>query len=354
MILHVARNDKFIPPFIDFLEEHFDDFITRHEFWISGDKKSYPIVARPNINFPEENSGFIKQLELARRMQKSEKIILHGLFDISFVKFLSMQPWLLKKCYWVIWGKDLYSYKLSKRTSGWYRNEVFRRIVIKRFGHLVTYVEGDVNLARQWYGAKGQYHECLMYSSNLYKAYDVPHKEHTTINILVGNSADHSNNHLEVFEKLIKFKEQNIKIYVPLSYGDQTHVKTVLKAGREIFGDKFIPLLEFMPFQNYLALLGEIDIAVFAHKRQQAMGNTITLLGLGKKVYMRDDVTPLAIFSDLGIKVFDVKNLDLTPMTEEYMSNNIEIIKANFSEGKLLQQLRDIFTREADHVVFQR
>lgn len=38
-----------------------------------------------------------------------------------------------------------------------------------------------------------------------------------------------------------------------------------------------------MPFEEYLGLLAKIDIAILNHKRQQAMGNITTLLGLGKK-----------------------------------------------------------------------
>lgn len=52
--------------------------------------------------------------------------------------------------------------------------------------------------------------------------------------------------------------------------------KVIIK-GKELFGEKFIPLTEFMTFEKYLEFLGSIDIAIFAHKRQQAMGNTITI-----------------------------------------------------------------------------
>jgi hypothetical protein len=34
-----------------------------------------------------------------------------------------------------------------------------------------------------------------------------------------------------------------------------------------------------MPFDEYLNLLAKVDIVIFKHKRQQAMGNITTLLG---------------------------------------------------------------------------
>lgn len=43
------------------------------------------------------------------------------------------------------------------------------------------------------------------------------------------------------------------------------------------------PIVDFMDFNEYINFLSTIDIAIFNHKRQQGMGNIITLLGMGKK-----------------------------------------------------------------------
>lgn len=258
---------------------------------------------------------------------------------------LALHPSLLKKCYWVIWGGDLYQYKFRKQNIKHDIYEAIRAFVIKRIGHFVTYVKGDYELTQQWYGATGQYHECLMYTSNIYKEHTIPPKTGSVVNILVGNSADPANNHLDVFEKLATYKNENLMIYCPLSYGgvDGGYVKQIAEKGTALFGDRFVALTDFMPFAKYLEFLGQIDIAVFAHKRQQAMGNTITLLGLGKKVYMRNDVTPWAMFEGLCVKIFDFLKLDLTPMDGEVLKENQTRIKNYFSEAVLTKQLLNIF-----------
>lgn len=243
-----------------------------------------------------------------------------------------------------MWGGDLYTHKLSEKNRKWKVKEFFRRPVIKNMGHLITYIEGDVELARKWYGATGRYHECIMYTSNLYKKYSVPNKQGTAINIQVGNSADPSNNHLEALEKLLPFKDSDICIYVPLSYGDKKHAQAVIQQGQQWFGDKFKPLTEFMPFDEYLLLLGTIDIAIFNHKRQQAMGNTITLLGLRKKVYVRSDTTQSELFHSLGVRFFDINNFDLNLLNAEDSCENNEKIKIYFSENNLKQQCAAIFS----------
>jgi len=148
---------------------------------------------------------------------------------------------------------------------------------------------------------------------------------------------------MEVLDKLKKYKDENIKIYAPLSYGNQEHAQRVISYGKELFEDKFVALTEFMPFEKYLEFLGDIDIVIFAHKRQQAMGNTITLLGLGKKVYMRSNITPWQLFNDIDVKVYDVANIEIDLIDEQIKKENQQNIKEYFSDETYLKQLQNLF-----------
>ena len=47
--------------------------------------------------------------------------------------------------------------------------KLLRRPAIKRMGNFVTYIKGDYELAKKWYGCAGRWHECLLYTSNVYK-----------------------------------------------------------------------------------------------------------------------------------------------------------------------------------------
>jgi hypothetical protein len=343
-VLHIAGCDKFIPPFIEFVKENFD--FTQHEFLISNDIASKELKITPNVHLAQRSipSRLNHYFQAIIKMHQADKVILHGLFDRYLVFMLFFMPWLMKRCYWVMWGGDLYVYQLGERNWQWKLKEFFRRSVIKRMGYLVTYIEGDVDLARQWYAAQGKHLECFMYTSNLYQEHNVEQNQHTGTNILVGNSANPSNNHLEVFEKLEVYKDQDITIYAPLSYGNEDHAKKVIIEGKKRFGEKFQPLTEMMPFEKYLEFLGVIDIAIFNHKRQQAMGNTITLLGLGKKVYMRSDVTQWQFFEHHGIKVFDVDKDDLLSEDSSSVDHNKTYVKNYFSSSNYKNQLKELFS----------
>ena len=347
-VLHVCGLDKFIPPFVDFVEENFG--LDNHFFWLNGDHNRYPIKqGRSNYKVKRTNFGqVIGMLKLIQLMHATDKIVLHGLFNLKVILLLFLMPWLLKKCYWVMWGGDLYVYQLGEKNWKWRVREFLRRPVIKNMGHLVTYISGDVELARQWYGAKGEYHECLMYLSNvvdpdIIQAAQAGLEEHKGQNILVGNSADPSNNHIEALEKLLPYKDENIKIFVPLSYGDQEHAKKVIETGKAWFGDKFVPLTSFMAFDEYLKFLKSIDIAIFNHKRQQAMGNTITLLSMGKTVYMRTGVSHHDFIVDIGLHINDIADLFLVKINKENARSNSRVVATYFSKENLKQQLSRIF-----------
>ena len=350
MILHVCNLDKFIPPFVKLVNEEFGE--ENHQFWLPDVEKlnEHPLEKADNIYIGKRTSTgqLCAYLQLLLMLHRAEKVILHGLFNSRIIRLLALCPWLLKKCYWVIWGGDLYQYQKPKPRLRDKIKESLRRFVIKRIGHLVTYIPGDVELARKWYSARGEYHECLMYLSNvvnpqILKGAERVKEAHSGLNILVGNSADLSNNHLDALEKLLPYKDQDIRIYVPLSYGDQAYAEKVIEKGRDWFGDKFLPITYFMPFEQYLAVLESVDIAIFNHKRQQAMGTTITLLGLGKTVCMRNDVSQWCFLREHGLNMKSVSNKGFKQLPSSDLIENVRIINFHFSEKKLIEQLKKVF-----------
>jgi len=343
-ILHVLYNDKFINPFIDFIKDN--QIEGEHIFLYFGgsSKEDFPYAKYKNVYvFDYEKSRLDRVKYSLKFFHQADQIILHSLINPYLVRFLYLQPWLLKKCYWVMWGADLYYHTMAEKNEIYYIREKWRKKVIGNMAGLITYIKGDYELAKQWYGVKGKYYECFMYPSNLYKEYNVKENEHEEINILLGNSADPTNNHIEMLKNLEQYKDENIKIWVPLSYGDQEHAKNVIKKGNEIFGEKFQPLTTFMPFNEYLEFLGKIDIAIFAHKRQQAMGNTITLLGLGKKVYLDSTTVQWDFFDKHKVEVFNINEIELKKLSIPSKHKNQEKIEQLFSKESLISGLKEIF-----------
>jgi hypothetical protein len=274
---------------------------------------------------------------------KAKKIIIHGLSSGQLLIFLTLNPWLLSRCYWVIWGGDLYYKNFRPKNLKSNLFELMRKFIISRTGHFITHIKGDYELAQNWYSASGKWFECFMYPSNLYKESPSISLPHEGINIILGNSADPSNNHVEVLNKLKCHVEENIKIYCPLSYGNQSYAQEIADYGISHFGDKFIPLRDFMQLEKYSELLAEMDIAIFNHNRQQAMGNITTLLGMGKKVYIRREITTWKFLEYQKIKAFDANDIDISVLSADISEANKKNVAEYFSKSNLTSQLRHIF-----------
>jgi hypothetical protein len=326
--------DKFIPPFIKFINENFNP--NDHLFVIIGKPKNeYGMDLNvKNVYWLDRK---LKIFEFEKYLYKANKIILHGLWNERILKLLALQPWLLKKAYWVMWGGDFY---FSEEQS------TIKKFVIKNIRNVITYIDGDVEYIKKYYKSNPkEYQKCLMYLSNVFdetKYKNCKKIEKDDFWILVGNSATHTNRHEFVFEKLSQIGVKDLKIIVPLSYGDIEYRNKILKIGRYIFGDKFYPLLDFIPHDEYLNILYNIDIAIFAHNRQQGMGNLIQLLGLGKKVYLTPETSQWKLCQNLGIKVYDVNgDIDLDNNIDE-LENNKKIVREWFSMENLKKQWQEI------------
>ena len=344
-ILHVVHNDKFSAPFIRFLKDnniyHGQTFL----YWGGAPSNVYPIPHEENVSTIQESDSKLQRLSiLLRHFYAADKVILHSLFTSALIRFLYLQPWLLRKCYWVIWGGDLYYHIEAKDSKSYASIEKRRKRVIGNFGGIICYNRAEYELAEQWYGAKGQFIQSFFYPSNLYEKLDIEVQRTSTVYIQIGNSSDWQNQHIEVLEKLEPYKDEDMILVVPLSYGNasQSYIDEVIHAGHSIFGSKFMPLTSFMEFDKYLEILGRIDIAIFNRNRQQAMGNITTLLGLGKKIYMKNSITSWQLFKELDIKVFDVSDFDLALLDDAVKRSNMEKIKEYFSREHLVEQWRNI------------
>jgi len=349
-ILHIFNDEKFSHPFFNFLIKKGFSLRDSHLFHYRCKKNGYD---KNEIDCTLASSFFsiIPNIKLFFLIRKSEKVIVHSLASPFLLFYIILFPKIGKKIYWVIWGKDLYFYRMLKKPMIHHNIYEFLRVkAIKYISNIVTSNTGDYELARSWYGTNATLHSCFMYPTNLYKnnKANLGKTDNAKINILLGNSADPSNNHIQVLQSLKKYKDKNINIVSPLSYGSTTYAKAVSEYGTKTFGDKFQPIMSLLPYNEYLELLNSIDIGIFAHKRQQAMGNIISLLGAGKKVYIRSDITTWDYLCGMGIVLYDISNLSIEKSTADISAKNSDLIKEIFSEDKLVEQINSLFSHNKE------
>lgn len=332
--LHITDGDKkFIPSYIDFIKDNFNQ--GNHEFIVYSRFKKRKLNGIRFLRLNNIRSIF----EVRRKIRAVDGVILHGLLDFHLVANLLFMPQ-KAKFHWLIWGGDLYCYQHRKKSLKNYVRYLIRKLLIKRIGHIGCYFYGEAKLAKDVFGFRGKWRKCLLYTSNASDAYFPKKRLVSNSNrtkFLVGNSGYEANNHLLVFQKLHSQKEfSDFLVICPLAYGNAIYIKEVIDRGNDLFGGKFEARQSFLPHQDYLKFLQEIDIAILDSSRQMGFGNIVPLLCFGKTVYLRHDIEPARTLLKIGFRIGDVTSSRITKLSPSEVQQNIALSAREFSTNNLV------------------
>lgn len=228
-------------------------------------------------------------------------------------------------------------YPLKKMKSKWYlSNESkikfnLREQALKRVNYIFHWNELDIAWIRENYNSfkadwKFFFYEFGMTEISNSKS---PKNNYTC---WVGNSATYSNNHLDTFYKLKDYKFLNI--ICPLSYGEHEEgqlVTEICKTGYDLFGNRFIPIHDFMKRDEYYKLFIEVDFVIMNHLRTQAAGNIFMFLYNQIPVFMNAQSTLYKMLKNMGIQNLfnfdDFKNYDINKIvTDRFNNDDIKIL----------------------------
>jgi len=342
--LHILHYTRFTIPFINFIN---NTFHREEHFFIIYRGKSFDSFKCAGNNI-WKGKNITDLIYIAKKMNTSSNIYLHSMMTHKIPLLLFFQPWLLKRTDWIIWGADLHFY--SDHPKGLYFTlyEHIRKTVIKHLRGIISHTPADYSLAKEFYDTRAVFKECIYYPSafpfNIMNIKSEP-KPHDTVNIMVGNSASHANNHIQVFERLKKI-EYPVHIFSPLSYGDQDYAMEVIHAGENAFQERFHPMTEYMALEDYYSFLGSIDIAVFDLNRQQGLGNIITLLYLEKKLFIRVPSSLSDLLDRKGFTYFNIDKIEtelFKELSDEDVKKNHTIAKEKFSMSQAIKDWSNIF-----------
>lgn len=176
--------------------------------------------------------------------------------------------------------------------------------------------------------------------------------EEDPLTIWLGNSATVSNNHFEALEELRHLKDDRIEIICPLSYGelpDSIYTRRLISQGKQIFGDKFIPLLTYLERDQYYALFQKVDIVLMNHIRSQAAGNVFAFLKLGKIIFMDERSTLFQflhaknytqVYAMSEIRKYSFSDLKALSIEKHFHKHMPEILDRDLKEENLKKYLR--------------
>lgn len=318
-----------------------NNYFTPSEHYIlcritSDGKDGFTSLSNNIINWKDLGRGKIRKfIGAVRVMKDSKNIVVHG-FTFSLKWLLLMyfyREQIEKKGIWVIWGVDLYNYR---RTTG-------NRFINKIINHMedkvrescrtsVVIFPTDIAVFKKIFGdEKTVFCAPLGFSKSSFEEWDAILEKRRAaalkypnaftrpdrkVSIQVGHNSYPFNNHALALGALEQYRDKNILITMPMSYGNEyggkagNYREDIMHLAYNLFPhEKIRQLKDLMPLRKYYEFLGAVDVAILCAPRQNALGNITPLLYMGKKVYLSTDNPLFSFFKSKGFEIHDVKEI---------------------------------------------
>lgn len=277
----------------------------------------------------------IKPINLNKFIEENniQVVVLHSLYTIPLMKIIGLPKHV--KVVWLAWGYDLYCntdplvkldlYKShTKKELERERNHDVKRIVKDIIIKIIPYkkwiLHKAVNRVNYFSGILPEEYQFVsrlpfFHAKEIKFVYycdeeffeDVPIVKGD--NIMIGNSGDPSNNHLDIFEILKQYALGDRNIYVPLSYaGTLEYREKVKEVGFRYWGEHFKPITNFLPCQEYTKMISSCGYRIFGHERQQAVGNIEMGLRSGCTVFLSETSVAYEFYEKMGIKIYTIQH----------------------------------------------
>lgn len=371
--LHFMYDSQYCDKFIHFVNKNFPK--DEHKFIIIGNAEQK--FKYMNIEGIENVQIINSTYDLINCIEESSEIFIHYLFDYFceiMCKFNISKP-----INWICWGGDFYNYidiemydtmtKEILKELGVDANKtinknniqyIYRKRALRKISKILISNKEDFDEIKNKFIINAKYTtftypnpvDFISFNKNNVELIKDKYrfKKKFKYLILLGNSANPSNNHVEILYELKKLNSKDFAVIVPLSYGGyDSYVNYVIKLGKKLLGKQFIPITEYIESEEYFEILKQVDVAIFNHNRQQARGNIRILLYLGKKVYIKNTITTFSYFKSIGLRLYDISEInkkkidEIASVSYEDKENNRDKIYMNFSTNKCLQYINEIF-----------
>lgn len=168
--------------------------------------------------------------------------------------------------------------------------------------------------------------------------------------IMLGNSASWSNNHLYALKFLKEYGvPSDCKIRLTLSYGGNKKYREVVESSFEkSFAGQIIAIKDYMQLSEYNKSFMCLRLMIMPAWRQESVGTMIMGFYFGIKVIMSTHSPLYGTFKSAGFVLFSLeestKETFYIPLSEEEKKRNRNLAENFYSLSKLESGIRDFFT----------
>jgi len=258
-----------------------------------------------------------------------------------------------KTLYWIMWGADFYrlprvradyflplSKEFMPRIDG-IKSRVSKFLSLPSFDHVerilpkvnyfvgypeeYNHVQSEMNLSMELVPWEFYFDMTEM---------ERPAINHGTGKILIGNSDDPTNNHLDILELLISKGMMSHPLIMPLAGANPDYRLAICDKAHEFNIDL---LEEFIDLSSFFKKMEEVSYVIYGHLRQQGVGTILPLIYAGKKVFMWESNPLFSIFERWGLQIFSLDKMtpeDFFPLSQMQVDNQRHTLEQFISHQK--------------------
>ncbi|MDO6439164.1 TDP-N-acetylfucosamine:lipid II N-acetylfucosaminyltransferase [Cyclobacterium sp. 1_MG-2023] len=367
MIYHILNDEKFS----DWVIESFKKFNgdENHRFFLVSNSKSSKYFNDPSVKFVS------KYFFLNDFIPLDHDVVIFYFLHLHNISFLLKRKNLKCKKIWIGYGADYYYYLLNstsfqslylKITQNLFYSFnghfLFKRIALaiyqkiflygkvlpalKTLTHFAPIIPNEFSIIKDKYPSLN--FDCIDFTFGDVSYLNQNNKFHKGENILLGNSATFSCNHIDILESINHLGITN-KIVIPLSYGHAKYKDFLIDYIPKNYPNLNFEILgKFLPLNEYNQILNQCGFAIMPHLRQQGMGNIYSLLYSGTKLFLFKKNPVYEFLKGLGVCFYAIEDLMLnaklliSPLAQDEMDQNRKIIINHYSKEKSFERIQKI------------